>query len=73
MKKNELSFETAMSELEDILGKLSDSDISLDESIELYSRAAELIKICNHKLSKATVRIQEIDDKIAEMGSGDDL
>lgn len=73
MKKNELSFETAMTELEGILSKLSDNDVPLDESIELYSRAAELITVCNQKLSTATVRIREIDEIIAEMENGDDL
>lgn len=66
MKKSDISFENAMQELEGILSKMSDSDVPLEESIELYSRAAELISVCDDKLSKATIRIQEIEEKLAE-------
>lgn len=73
MKQKNISFEAAMNELEDILAKMSDSKITLDDSIELYARAAELLNLSNQKLNTASVKVREIEEKIAEMGAGDDI
>lgn len=73
MKNKEASFEQAMQELEDILQEMSDDGISLEESIEMYARAATLINSCDKKLNKATLKVQEIEEKLAEMEKSDDL
>lgn len=40
MKTNDLNFESAIQELEQILTSMSDDDISLEESIDMYAKAA---------------------------------
>ncbi len=59
--KKVLDFETAQKKLEDILHRLSQEDISLDESVQLYAQAAELIAQCAQALKQAELKIQEVD------------
>ena len=46
VNKTEMSFEEAMKELEDVIGKLERGDVPLEDSIKLYERGAVLKKIC---------------------------
>ena len=39
---NEMSFEEAMKELEQVVGQLGRGDVALEASIALYERGAEL-------------------------------
>lgn len=68
MSENNLpGFEASMQQLESILERMNDKDISLDQSIECYAKAAELIQFCNQSLAEATVKVEEIDAKLQEM------
>lgn len=73
MSKSIPTFEESMEELEKILSKMSSDEITLDESIKLYARAAELIAICNEKLNQSVVRVREIDDRIKELELDNDV
>jgi exodeoxyribonuclease VII small subunit len=57
-KKEELNFEEAIQELEDIAEKLEKGQISLEESILAYERGVELKKICTDRLKEAESRIE---------------
>lgn len=57
MKKN-ISFEEAITELEDITEKLEGGALSLDESIEAFEKAVKLVKLCNEKLDAAEQRVR---------------
>ena len=56
----ELSFEQAMKELEEVVGKLERGDVALEDSIQLYERGAELKKRCEAKLQEAQEKIAAI-------------
>lgn len=56
----ELSFEDALKELEQVVGKLERGDVALDASIALYERGAELKAHCEAKLAQAQARIEQI-------------
>lgn len=55
-----MSFETAMAELEKVLGQLERGDVALDESIALYERGAVLKKRCEDKLKEAEEKVAAI-------------
>jgi len=57
---NEMSFEQAMKELEQVVGRLERGDVALDESITLYARGAELKKRCEAKLKEAEEKVAAI-------------
>lgn len=56
----ELSFEQAMVELEEVVGRLERGDVALDESIKLYERGAKLKKRCEEKLKEAEEKVHAI-------------
>lgn len=56
----EMSFETAMAELEKVLGQLERGDVALDESIALYERGAALKARCETKLKEAEEKVAAI-------------
>ena len=56
----EMNFETAMAELEKVLGQLENGNVALDESIALYERGAELKARCEAELKRAEEKIGKI-------------
>lgn len=60
-----MTFEEAIRELEQVVGKLERGDVALDESIALYERGAALKKRCEKKLTEA-------EEKVAKITTGPD-
>ncbi|AIF43475.1 exodeoxyribonuclease VII small subunit [Virgibacillus sp. SK37] len=59
-EKNELSFEEAMKELENIVGKLEEGDVPLEQAIEYYQDGMKLSKLCNDKLKNVQEKMTHI-------------
>lgn len=57
---DEMSFEDAIRELEQVVGKLERGDVALEESIALYERGAALKKRCEAKLGEAEEKVAKI-------------
>ena len=55
-----LSFEAALAELEQIVRSLEQGQAPLDESIELYQRGDRLKRHCEARLKAAQARIEQI-------------
>ena len=55
-----LSFEQALSELENIVERLERGDAPLEESIDLYTRGAALKAHCDNKLKAAKLKVDKI-------------
>lgn len=60
-KKERLSFEEALKQLEAVVEKLNDKEISLEESVALYEEGQKLSKICSETLESAALKIEKID------------
>ncbi len=56
----EKSFENALSELEQIVKELESGNVELDDAINKYTEAMQLVKFCNEKLNSATKKVNEI-------------
>ncbi|MBM7555240.1 exodeoxyribonuclease VII small subunit [Halanaerobacter jeridensis] len=63
MEEQELSFEEAISQLEEIIENLEDKDISLDEALQKYQQGVKLSKFCSNKLEQAEEKIEIIRDE----------
>ena len=61
-----LSFEQAIQELESIVNALDSNTVTLDQSIEFYSKGVELRKHCENILNDAKIKVQKI---IADEGN----
>lgn len=48
-----ISYEDATNELNTIINKIENENVSIDEAIKLFERGQELIKICYNELDKA--------------------
>ena len=55
-----MSFEGAIKELTDIVGKIEQGQIPLQDSLEQYEKGMALIKQCRTILQKAEERIEKI-------------
>ncbi|SLN36094.1 Exodeoxyribonuclease 7 small subunit [Roseovarius albus] len=54
---SEMSFEQAMKELEQVVGKLERGDVALEASIALYERGDALKKHCEAELKRAEEKV----------------
>lgn len=57
---DELTFEAAHAELEQIVERLESGQAGLDEAIALWERGEELYRFCREKLDTAQGRIEEL-------------
>ncbi len=56
----QMSFEAALSELEDIVSRLEQGEVDLEDSIALYERGTALKQHCEKKLKGAEARLEKI-------------
>ena len=57
---NQLSLEEMLKEIEHIAATLEQNTLSLEESLQLYHRGAQLVTQSRTLLEQATLRIKEI-------------
>ena len=55
-----LSFEESLEKLEEIINKLESGDVPLDDAIDEFNNAMQLVKVCENKLSAAEESIAKI-------------
>ncbi len=55
-----MNFEDALSALEEIVKNLESGQVSLEESIDIYTRGTQLRAHCDNKLKDASARIEKI-------------
>lgn len=67
----EQTFEEMMTELEKVVGKLDEDNISLEESIELYQRGIELSSKCETKLKEAEDKVNKLVKKEGDSNESD--
>ena len=56
----EIGYEAAVTELEEILAELCDDDVDVDHLAERVKRATELVKICRDRIAAARMEVKEI-------------
>lgn len=59
-RKKEVNFEGAMERLEEIVSKMENHELSLEESIKIFQEGIELVAACNKKLDEAERKISVI-------------
>jgi len=66
VKKNDISFEEALKDLEKIVEDLNNGDMELEKAITAYERGIQLKNICEERLKNAQERIELIQNKKQE-------
>lgn len=59
-KKEELSFEDSLKNLELIVKDLENGNVALDDAINKFTEAMKLAKTCNDKLTSAEENVNKI-------------
>lgn len=60
MAKDELSYESAKSQLDEVVALLEDKDIPLDDMVKLWEQGEKLAAICEEKLAGAKSRLEAL-------------
>ena len=72
-KKKELTFEQALSRLEEIVKALEGGNVPLEDLIKLYEEGTALVKACSVKLNAAEEKVKILsmhDGKLSEEDFG---
>lgn len=56
----EIGFEKALEDLEEIVSKMEQGNLTLDQSLQQYEKGVKLIRHCNKKLDSCEKRIELI-------------
>jgi exodeoxyribonuclease VII small subunit len=62
MDVNIKDFEAAITELESIIKKLEEGELTLEQSLELYERGVTLSRYCHGRIEQAEKRIEILTD-----------
>ena len=58
----QLTFEEAMAELDDLVSQMEDGDLNLDDSLKAFERGVMLTRQCQQALSQAELRVKTLTD-----------
>ena len=61
MAKNNI--EENFKELDELLEKMQDEDVSLDESFEMYKKGVEIVKDSNEQIDKIEKQIEVLEEE----------
>ena len=56
----EPDFETALKELEQIVERMENGQLTLDESLKFFERGVELSRICQNSLKQAEQKVEQL-------------
>lgn len=60
MAEKKLTFEQAMSRLEEIVGQLEKGDAPLEDALSLFEEGTKLMKSCTLQLNKAEQKVAKL-------------
>lgn len=62
MNSEDLSLEQAFEKIDELMREMSEEDIPLEKTFELYKQGMELLNYCNGKIDKVEKQIKELSD-----------
>ena len=60
MAKNGMKYEEAVAQLEEIVEKMENDELDIDQLTDQLKRAKELVKVCKDKLTKTDGEIKKL-------------
>ncbi|MBE6811898.1 MAG: exodeoxyribonuclease VII small subunit [Ruminococcaceae bacterium] len=61
-----MTYESAIRQLEEIVLKLENGNLSLDEAVKLFEKGAKLSSFCDKTLKEAELKIMTLDETEAQ-------
>ena len=56
------TFESAMAELEELVEKMEDGELTLGESLKAFERGVVLTRLCQNELKNAELKVQQLNN-----------
>ena len=71
---DKLTFEEAMAELDELVSRMEDGELNLDDSLKAFERGVMLTRKCQEALSQAELRVKTLTDAdtLEELSSGNE-
>lgn len=66
-----MTFEEANAKLEEIVNNMENKSLTLQESVEHYARACELLAFCMKELESSKGQIEDINERILRIKNGE--
>ena len=66
MEEEGITFEDAMKRLEELVEKLGEGNLSLEDSLKMFQEGMELCKVCNTKLDEAEYKVEKLMEEEGE-------
>ena len=66
-----MTFEQANAKLEEIVKNMENKGLTLQESVEQYAQACELLAYCMKELETCTGQIEDINERIQRIKNGE--
>ena len=60
MNQQNLTFESSMQRLEQIVRSMEKGDVALDESLKLFQEGTDLVKSCAKMLDEAELQVKKV-------------
>lgn len=65
------TYEELANRLDEVVARLEEGDLPLDEALRAYEQGVELVRRCNDLLDQAELRISELSTSLARPSSSD--
>lgn len=62
-QEKELSLEEAFEQIEEVIARLENEEITLEESFQEYNRGMRLLKHCNEAIDKVEKKVLQINEE----------
>ncbi len=66
-----MTFEEANAKLEEIVNNMENKSLTLQESVEQYAQACELLAFCMKELESCKGKIEDINERIQRIKNGE--
>lgn len=70
--EEQLTFETALAELESIVETMENGQLPLEKSLSAYKRGAELLQFCQRQLQDAQQQVKVLESDSLRKFAGDE-
>ena len=65
--QNDLTFEQALANLEEIIQRMESGEAPLDSLITHYQTGVKMLKLCREKIEAAEINIKEVQERVEEL------
>ena len=72
MENKNITFEQANELLEKSVSKMESGELALEQTMEEYAKACEILAFCMKQLEKCKSKIIDINERISKLSKGDD-